>query len=701
MAHPKNSRALTILVLLGGHAQRLLPFLRMIYPELAYVLVIDSPDELDRLGFAAPGPNVQLFPIGMGETAQTLCADAPAELAEHIRCVGGMDAGGGMGQAIAVGHQAAKRLVDSPEFKGFIRSKILPELRARSRGAIDSIHVVLAGSLAGGTYSGGEIVIARGIVEQLLNLTSGTVVTDFLATGGLTYEGLGDRTWQNAAAAMAELLRYVTDSSRHPREVRRLRLLEFMVLRLDEPLRDAYLAQVEQAARCQWMTLFKKRCGPNDALNGCYGNVQTWEVAYGTPLDPANDVAAVAQVAYGDLIRQTLDREASVAAAERLEIEHQRIRLGNTAVDDVMAEAVDHAPPWSLVKLQSPSYCHQVTLAARKSANECIQLETFRSAWAIAPRTCAEIDARLQLQRRLLELLRNAASELAERRAALEDDLAGELERFEKYHRRLRPSGIYEVLAGAVTSTARKLAHLTDAAGIIRDLSDQLVLVNAEEAAIDQAATFVGTSFSYLSEKLARMLVRLDEAGPPLGNQAPLVLLAPLDDRLAELWMAVDEGPDSFLDALRRAVNYVTVAGLAKVCGAAAAEVGEIAKQIAFHRAYATPAVPWGGRRRADEGLGVHLLPPLEADLEKVVTDAVKAIQPGIVLAFVDKAPVVVNIVHVEMRLVRKLEDVLTEPYLLGLNEAINEPCNWLYFPNGVEGLRSLGIEHLPSTDNH
>lgn len=689
----KFSSTQIVLVLVGGHAQRLLPFIRLILPDVTHVLVIDAADEILKLGPTAKSVHVQLFPLGVGHTAQTLTMKLPDELRKYLASVGGMDATGGLGQALAVGNAAGRMLVESPEFQEFIRRTLLPKLRRLSGGALKKIRLLFAGSLAGATYAGAVREIACALTKQFIELTSATISVEFLATGGLTYEGLGDRTWQNSACALTELLAYVTDPNRSPRESRRVRLLEFEVLGMDEALRDAYLAQVEQAAHSEWVLLDSQRREPNDSLNGRFGNVQTWEVAFGNSLDPSSDVAAVANEVYGIPIADALNSTSTSSMAEALEFEHARVRRNNASVENIADDAADRIAERAIAELRAPSYRDEVQIFLRRSANERVNIFAYESLWASAPTTCSEAAERLQLQRCGIYLLEEEAKNLFERRQVAEASIAIEISKFRRIHKRLNPAGIKDALQSALSSTSSKYKKLTDAAVRIRELSDELVELAAEESAADRAASFLKRAYEYLRGKLTQLLAALRDAGPPLGNATPRVTLYSLDEEFTNLWNAADEPPSAFLDALRRSVKYATLAGLAKITGAKAPEVEEIAKAILSGDAYKTPAVPWGGRSRADQGRTLHVLPPLAPESKRLLSEAALRRNPGAVLAFADGSPVVVNVVAVTMRLVRRLGDVLTEPYLLGLKEALNSKSQKLFLSNDLESLKSLEIE--------
>lgn len=681
-----------VLVIIGGHAQRLLPYLKSLYPLATMVLVIDSSNELGRIGRAGRNPRVRLFSLGVGHTAQTLCKGLPQHVVEYISSIGGMAASGGMGQSILIGRQAGKLLVESADFKQFVRQSLIPELRKRAGGALEEVRFILIGSLAGATYTGAELPVANSLASTTRQLTSAITRTEFLATGSLTYEGLGDRIWLNGAAALNDLVAYVRDPRRHPREIRSLRLMEFAMCGVDEALRDAFLAQVEQAAHGVWMEYDQQRTAPNRALNGTFGNIQVWEAEFGKPLDLCNDIVPVVSDAYVRPLVDILGREASIAMAERLELVHTRIKVTNGAVEDILSTAVALPVKKSLADLQSPSYRYSVAVWARVTGSHRICLADLQQCWAKAALTVEEIDQRMQLQRRLLDLLRAEIREQPERQDALMGEAALAEEEFTRQHRLLNPKGIIGFFKSALSSTPRKLARLAAAAYRLREISDQVAELRAEQAAIDRVHAVISAEYDYLRGKLTCVVSRLKDAGPELGDTIPAVTPFPIDIPLADLWDATDGSAVEFMDVVRGCVQNATLAGLALITNAAAPRPEEIARQIASGQCYCSPSVPWGGQLRADHGRQVHILPPTDLATQGILAQAVRDISPNVTIAFADAAPAVVNIVGVTMRLVRELTDVLTEPYQHSLLEAANSPCIEMFFPEGMESLPDLGI---------
>ncbi len=683
----------TVLVLIGGHAQRLLPYLEIIYPQASFVLVIDAPHELPRGKRRREKVRVRLLPLGLGQTAQTLCWTLPANIQAHIQSIGGMSASGGMGQCILMGSQAGKALVASADFQRFVKQELIPELRRLAGGALLEVQFKFVGSVAGGTFSGAELPVADGLASMTRRLTTAITSTEFLVTGALTYEGLGDRIWQNAAAAATDIVAYVTDPNRDPREIRRLRLLELAMCGTDEAIRDAFLAQIEQAAHGVWMEYEQQRTGPNNSLNGRFGNIQTWEVAFGTPLDPQLDIAPVVADAFCRPLDDILGRRPSTESVERLDLDDTRTRLINRTVEEIVATALDDTSEQCLIDLSRPTHRHAVEAWARMTSSSRVRLTDLPIHWSKSAFTTAEIDERLQGQRRLLELLDDEKASLFDRHEAMETDIERAETQFACYHGLLKPEGLFSYVKAAFSSDFSKLSRLTAAAEAIRASADDLAQTEAEQIAVDRSHALIEADYVYLRDKLQRLVARLRGVGPELGNTLPTVAPFPLDERLEHFWEATEGSDEEFLDAIRSSVEFTTLEGLAKVTGACAARPEEIARQIATGDCYVTPGTPWGGLLRADQAKEVHLLPAVDFAVQEIITRAVANVDDKLPIAFVDASPAVVNIVGITMRQVRELSDVLTEPYRNALVEVINSPCPEMFLPDGDGSLQSLGIE--------
>lgn len=692
--------SLTVLVLVGGHGQRLLPWVHLLYPFIQYVIVIDAEHELEQARRPKGKMLVQLFTLGGGHTAQSLLAGSSPTIQAHVQSIGGMVASGGMGQCILVGREAGKRLVDSPDFKRFVKQQLVPELRARSGGSIAEVRFLTLGSIAGGTYSGAELPVAEGAAAMVRSQTGAIVSVEYLATGGLTYEGLGDRTWQNTASALADLVVNVTDPARDPLLVRRLRLIDLPVCGRDQERRDVYLAAIEQVARTKAIAYELEREAPNNALDGRFGNIQIWEAAFGQELRLREDIAPVVASDFLPPLATVLEREPAVRDDERLELADARTPLAIRTVEDVIAGAAERPVENSLAELQTASHRHDVIAWIHLDPLRRQRIVDLPQAWAEPAKTVDALDERLQFVRRLAKLLAEEAATLAARREEVEPTLVDAVVSYRMSHERLNPQGALAYLAAAFTSTGSKLNHLYRAAETIRLSVDELAQLTAEQAAVTRSAVIVQAELDYVERRLRKLIATIQEAGPELGAARPKVTVQPLNERLLDLWEACDLAGESFADAVRESVASATLDGLAAVTGASAARVEEIAQRIVSGDCYATPAVPWGGQRRASDGRTIHLLPPVDHWLRESLVAAVAAKEGRLDLAFVD-ATVVINVVAVTMRKVRDIDDLFTAPLRSALDDVQQSPCPEMFLPEGLDTLRKLGFVMNDSSANH
>ena len=682
--------SLTVLVLVGGHGQRLLPWIHLLYPFVQYVIVVDADNELGRARPPKGKMLVQLFSLGLGHTAQSLLAGATPEVQAHIRSIGGMAASGGMGQCILVGREAGKRLVDSPDFKRFVKQQLVPELRTRAGGSIDEVRFLTLGSIAGGTYSGAELPVAEGAAAMVRRQTGAIVSVEYLATGGLTYEGLGDRIWQNTASALADLTANVTDSARDPLVVRRLRLIDLPVCGRDQDRRDIYLAAIEQVARTTSITYELERDAPNNALDGRFGNIQIWEAAFGHELSLRHDIATVVSSVYLPPLSTVLARDPGMRDGERLELADSRTPLATRTVEDIVAGAPERPLTSSLAELQTASHRHEVVAWIHLDPLRRQQIVDLPQEWAELAKTVDELDERLQFVRRLNQLLTDEAATFTARRDEIEEALAGAIASYRQAYGRLNPNSVAAYVAAAFTSTSSKLNQLYRAAEAIRQSVDELAQLTAEEAEVARSAVIAQAELHYLECRLSKLITAIQEAGPESGAERPKVTLRSLDERLLDLWEACDQSNENLEDAILESVALATLDGIASITGASAARVEEIAQRIVSGACYVTPAVPWGGQRRASDGRTIHLLPPVEPWLRDALLAAVAARQERFDLDFVD-ATVVINVVAVTMRKVREIDDLFTAPLRSALDEVRQSPCPEMFLKD-LEALSDLGL---------
>src|SRR5262249_25649182 len=110
----------TVLVIIGGHYQRLVRHFARLYPLATMTIVIDAAEEINTSDCDLLQPHLQMFALGYGHTAATLSKGLATHVVDHIKSLGGMAASDGMGQAPLEGRQAGELLVKSADFQRFV-----------------------------------------------------------------------------------------------------------------------------------------------------------------------------------------------------------------------------------------------------------------------------------------------------------------------------------------------------------------------------------------------------------------------------------------------------------------------------------------------------------------------------------------------------------------------------------------------------
>ena len=166
------------------------------------------------------------------------------------------------------------------------------------------------------------------------------------------------------------------------------------------------------------------------------------EAAFGTCLDPVDHVAPDIAAEYIPPLVQILERDTSPKCIERIELSHDRVKLSNADVDEILKTAIDYPVSGSLVELKNPSYRHSVDVLAHLPDNTRPIIESLTRAWANAAIAEDEIDARVQMQRRAAGLLEESLLDLDPQQLSLEEALTLSETHYAHYYNLLKPEGI-------------------------------------------------------------------------------------------------------------------------------------------------------------------------------------------------------------------------------------------------------------------
>jgi hypothetical protein len=200
-----------------------------------------------------------------------------------------------------------------------------------------------------------------------------------------------------------------------------------------------------------------------------------------------------------------------------------------------------------------------------------------------------------------------------------------------------------------------------------------------------------------LQLQLAEVSACLERAVPhsERGRTEPLVTPKDIDDVFAALWQIRSDADEGQLcRTLVASVSRVTLAGLAKITAAQPPRLEVIASQIASGCAVAIAGPPWGGKRRVMGGLKFYVIPPVAPETGEKLRQMISEHEPGrVVVAIADEMPASINGLTLYIHSVNDIgEDLLTQWIRRGLKDAIEDPNNEMYVPDGFEAWDRLGI---------
>ena len=123
------------------------------------VLVIDVPNEIERV-LPDPVPvNLLIYPLAAGQTAKTLAKGADPKVQQAISNVAAMNAASGLGAWRGMGALAGDNLLDSPDMKRLLEGELVDALVQMNGGVPDHVIVNIKGGVSGRHGLGGSAEI--------------------------------------------------------------------------------------------------------------------------------------------------------------------------------------------------------------------------------------------------------------------------------------------------------------------------------------------------------------------------------------------------------------------------------------------------------------------------------------------------------------------------------------------------------------
>jgi hypothetical protein len=657
----------------------------------------DARPELVRCASRLPREDTFLFPLGQGETAQTQCIEAPPNVQAITRKCAGMSAEGGAGQKRRYGEYANKRLQDSPQYKAFKATTLIPRLRAKSNGRLTDGRPSGMMSLAGGMGSGGLIGGVQDTAETLIESTDAVVTSRILGVGPITYGGLGGPEQcceKNAAAALADLVAWVSSSARHMREARSILLGELPPDGRDRVKRERHVCQLVQALEATETRAILDPLASNRATKGRLGGVSLFEIGFHRDLESRREIAPEICATYVATLSLILDSaKPQRQLVDGLALEGTRRSWPREDLESILDRAMETPIDEVIAAITRAGFELRITVYAQLSHDLTVNLTEADKTWAAPPVTASEAAERLTTLRTLLSRLTEELTALAAKRDDLLAEYATSERKFRQLDRQLKALSLSARFQAAMTTNESKFRRRDSLAAELRDLTDLLTENAAEMGALEAARQQVQAECDFLVDKIGLIILKLSHfiRRDAASQCASLVAPKPLDDVFAEFWQLIAQADDSeLLRVIQRAVKHVTTAGLARIMNADPNRLETIAQAIAA-REFAVPGPPWGGRTRLDDGLSIHVLPPLEQGLADALRPLISAYDPQSQVAVADTAVAVLNCVTLTIFEVRHRQEIFTAMYQHYLLEAYHDPQRPLYFTDEAN-LEAIGI---------
>jgi hypothetical protein len=642
-------------------------------------LVADVPQELSAVRLGQPAVAIAL---AQGETTATLMEKAfashpeLAELRQAILALGSVDLHDGLGSLASLGRVAGLVALEHDRLREHIERELLVPILRRRNGSLRRIAIWALNSLAGGVGAPTSGIFTRAAAEHVRLRTNAIIDVLSFQIGALTFLGLSDRIFDNAAAGLIEHLATINDPDRDPRESRQLVLGELPTVdRLGNEISDnralrsklaLSLASAFAASEVQQsLQVGRTNRALGNSLRGVtvlradwYGSVSREEL--------------VADAANNYLAELTTTEQNHDAAQPVLDFDEVRVSAERNTPEELSALALR-------ARGAKPAGFENHTLAEMKfSVN--IRIDGY-SAEQVRDRA---------METALGGRPGQALSELSGKQAGIERKIAEcqvqesrQAARAETLRRRLRDSlaalfpksrwaAGWQFVAGAHAAVKRFAGALND----WREAQEHHALTTARLAALHAAARSIGGAVQRIHALLARLRSALESFAGKRSSRG--FTFAPLDEVSAGFLRCVAAGDMSLLRSrLASSAHEVTPDGLAWMIKSPSAQPADIVSRLLSQSEYSAPF--WGGADPPNPPFfrGI-VLPPIGALLLSSLREAAleAALRPSLLCG--DTLAGGAAIVGIEAHELASIADVFPAPYLSGLCQ-IAGPKQLLY----------------------
>lgn len=584
----------------------------------------------------------------------------------------------GAGASPAAAELACKRLVDSNEFRSFLRSCIAAGIQ-ETIGRINLFDLLCLASYCGGKGSGAVCVLAESVMLELSTLGIPVKVTLNLL-GPITYTGLSPLLGQNAVGGLGRVVNFATDKSNPAFKQMTVRVLlhELPPLGRNRVARDLLLRIDEKALNSSALQEHLIQMAPNQATTGPLGDHLTRELETFLLIDERSEVVpTVARLLSTSLTEQLEDviKDPSLILEKRWEV--TRRMLPRRSIGDL----IDHLEEFSckdfLTAVCRPGIEseYQILLDLGKAGE--FDLAKLDEYYSDTPSTCSLAVTRLSHLKTFQHFVDREESDIKYQMGSAQVEIRAIVPKIERLHERIRRRGFR-------VSDVRLRNKLEYLALCLRDVQDSVGKLQDQLRTLHLNRRRLRTEEDYLQGRLQDIQKMLEQFVPRgrASFSGEYVIPLCLDDAFPALLHLTLQSEEEQLAGLARMAPVVSLAGLAYIANSSVVKVEDIARQIVFGKPL-LQCPPHAAVPRTDRLLKAYCLPPTDAAFSEELSEAIRKFDPDSVVVFNDSTEGNFTVCRYEFRSFSHTDQLIAGLLKHELVKMRNSPFGALRNPSG------------------
>ena len=683
-----SRRVFRIIFVMGGIKSSLLRhFLRLLN---VVVVVIDNAKDIEAVRRKHQGKHFISFVLGEGQTSRSLHEGSSDDVKAASQTTANSSTEDGLGARAANAKRAAEVLVESKEFREFL--KRLPDMAdVQCCGMVGHIDAEFYGSLSGAVFGGARKVVVNALLPCLLRLTV-PVDVRFNVLGSTTFAGLSDRARQNNGYGLLSCIADVVNGRNQQQALvsMYLNLHELRPSLDDNAERDQSLLQDFVASDCREMDQYLSLLSSNHSNNDQFGNIRSRCVDFMRGLEPKKEIASL--VAHN--LRQQVDDTFDTILPERLLIDemvwqNQSVPQEREELPTILDRLEDDDSDVLVQAIAKAPASHRFQIAMMTAHGVEIVPEHLATTFARTPDVLNEFLRQLRLIRTFQQMLLREYAPVSAELQDVDRVIASMHRRFETLHAKL--------ITGRYWFRDRLLKNLTTLVELLRENFDRRHLLCAEKQALERAMAATEHERLHHDQTVEGIQSTLD-VFVPHGSMTEVprlvysLLLANIFSRLLPI---ADLPSHEQVDLLCSFASTVNADGLARIVGSSSNRMEKIAEQIVYGD-YDIQSPGHGGTIPNVNVKIEYAIPPMEPLLEDELRKQIRKIHPSAKVVFTDTLTYGATVMKIRSEYFSRIEDLFRGRLAFDVADAVLDSRAALNSTDNFQALKDLNarIEH-------